>query len=77
MVGGNLRAADLARWFDRRNSTVQGWLQGREPAGPASEIRELFARLVKLEDRIRSRKGLPVPRMSATARIEYIEQLRL
>jgi hypothetical protein len=57
MDGGNLRIADLARLFDRRHSTVRGWvLDGREPAGTPAEIRELFAVVVKIEDAIKKKQ---------------------
>ena len=50
MEVGNLRVADLAKLFGRRHSTVRGWVvDGREPAGTAADIRELFARLSAIE----------------------------
>lgn len=58
MDRGNLRVADVARWFGRRHSTVRGWVvDGREPAGTATDVRALFARLNELQDLVRlSRK---------------------
>lgn len=57
MTGGNLRVADLARLFDRRHSTVRGWVvDGREPAGTPADIRELFAVLMKIETAIGQKK---------------------
>lgn len=50
MEGGNLRIADLARLFERRHSTVRGWvIDGREPAGTPADIRDLFTVLVRIE----------------------------
>lgn len=55
MDNGNLRVADTARWFSRRHSTVRGWVvDGREPAGTATDVRFLFARLNALEKLIRT-----------------------
>lgn len=72
---GNLRDADLARWLGRRQSTVKGWLQGREPAGTPSEIRGLFSEVVKIEAVIAS-KALPVPWMPSARRIAYMTRLK-
>jgi hypothetical protein len=67
MEKGNLRTADLARWFGRRHSTVRGWtVDGREPAGTGQDVRNLFNRLVELEGIIR--RNSPVHK-SARARI--------
>lgn len=56
MERGNLRVADVARWFDRRHSTVRGWvIDGREPAGTAADVRGLFADLVRLEELARAK----------------------
>lgn len=58
MERGNLRVADVARWFGRRHSTVRGWVvDGREPAGTATDTRALFARLVQLEELIRGSRS--------------------
>lgn len=71
MEGGNLRVADLARLFDRRHSTVRGWVaDGREPAGTPAEIRELFAMLVRIETAVRNKKlG---PGLSRARRAEFV-----
>ena len=54
MEVGNLRVADLAKLFGRRHSTVRGWVvDGREPAGTAADIWELFARLLQIEEAAR------------------------
>jgi hypothetical protein len=59
MTVGNLRVADLAKLFGRRHSTVRGWVvDGREPAGTAADIRELFARLSAFEVRAKHWKSL-------------------
>lgn len=56
---GNLRVADVARWFGRRHSTVRGWVvDGREPAGTAADVRALFQRLNELGDFVRERRGI-------------------
>lgn len=56
MERGNLRVADVARWFGRRHSTVRGWvIDGREPAGTAADIRGLFEHLVTLEEMAKPR----------------------
>lgn len=71
MEGGNLRIADLARLFDRRHSTVRGWVvDGRMPAGTPTEIRELFATLVRIETAVRAKKlG---PGLSRVQRAEFV-----
>lgn len=57
MEGGNLRVADLARLFDRRHSTVRGWVvDGREPAGTKADDIELYTILRKIERACRRRK---------------------
>lgn len=50
MRSGNLRTADLARWFERRHSTVRGWvIDGRAPAGTKSDIDLLNDQVERLE----------------------------
>lgn len=50
MRNGNLRVADLARWFDRPYTTVREWvLHGREPG--KSDKGYIERRLYKLEKR--------------------------
>lgn len=59
MDRGNLRVADVARWFGRRHSTVRGWVvDGREPAGTAADARALFQRLNELRDFVHERRGI-------------------
>ena len=35
MRDGNLTGADLARWFDRPDPTVRGWISGSHDLGGA------------------------------------------
>lgn len=73
---GNLRDADLARWFGRRQSTIAGWLDGREPSGTPADLRGLFSELTKLEGMIEA-KRLPLSQYaSAPNRIAYLEKLK-
>ena len=73
---GNLRDADLARWFGRRQSTIAGWLDGREPSGTPADLRGLFSELGKLERTIEA-THLPLTEyVSASKRIAYIEKLK-
>lgn len=52
MREGNLRVADLARWFDRRHSTIRGWvIDGRTPAGTIIDVKEIIDLTARLEDR--------------------------
>lgn len=58
MRDGNLRVADVARWFGRRHSTVRGWVvDGREPAGTAADTRALFRRLNGLRHLAERQRG--------------------
>ena len=77
MVKGNLTVADLARWFDRPDPTIRGWVnRGVKPNCPARDLAWLLAGLSTLEFMIKQKKGLPVPRMSQRERISYLAQLR-
>ena len=73
---GNLTVADLARWLERPHPTVRGWVMGGRLGGPALDTAFVLARVKLLEDRLRKKRGLPVPRMSARKRIVYMEGLR-
>ena len=71
---GNLRDADLARWVGRRQSTIRGWLAGREPAGTPTELTALYAAIERLEFFI-SAGRLPLPYVPAKTRIAYLKRL--
>lgn len=59
MERGNLRVADVARWFGRRHSTARGWVvDGREPAGTPADIRNLFKRLGELNAEIATHRSM-------------------
>ena len=73
---GNLTVADLARWLERPHPTGRGWVMGGRLGGPALDTAFVLARVKLLEDRLRKKRGLPVPRMSARKRIVYMEGLR-
>lgn len=76
MTTGNLRVADIARWFDRRHSTIRGWaVDGLTPAGTPADIRGLFERLVELETLIREGcAGTPLrARIQTQARCTFPE----
>lgn len=69
---GNLRVADLARWFDRPDPTVRGWVNGGEVGSAPLDAAMIEAVMVDLEKRIRKGRGFPVPRLSPLARIQYL-----
>lgn len=73
---GNLRVADLARWFGRPHATVRGWANGTPMNGTAFENAFIIAALNDLEVRLKRGRGLPVPRMSLRARILYMGKLK-
>lgn len=69
MDRGNLRVADVARWFGRRHSTVRGWVvDGRAPAGTATDVRALFARLNELQDLVRLSRKITSAELRASIR---------
>jgi hypothetical protein len=69
MQGGNLTVADLARWFDRPDPTVRGWVSGVAPAGARLDLDDIEGRLRLLEWRIRHKECLPLPpRLSPSQR---------
>ncbi len=80
MRRGNLRVADLARWFDRPHPTVRGWaLKGIQPGGGPHDVESVNSMLVLLEKLIEARKGsygFPVPRLSPRARKQHILDIR-
>jgi hypothetical protein len=77
LARGNLRTADLARWFDRSHATVRGWIDdGRKPVGGPGDVDHVHALLDLLETLIRQGRGFPVPRLSPSARIKYLQDIR-
>lgn len=76
MAGGNLRVADLARWFERPHSTVTSWHGGCEPSGGAIDVNDVHARMTKLEKLVEKKRQFPVPRLSPRSRIAYLEGIR-
>jgi hypothetical protein len=75
MRDGNLTVADLARWFQRPDPTVRGWARGVAVGGAPADKKEISDALHKLEELLRKRKGLPVPRLSPSVRIEYLKRI--
>lgn len=76
MKRGNLRVADLARWFDRPHPTVRGWaLKGTRPGGGPHDIEHVGELLSILEKLISARKGFPLPRLSPRARKQHITNI--
>lgn len=77
MQQGNLTGADLARWFDRPDPTVRGWISGDHVlSGAPLDTAFVLAQLDKLERLLKKRNGLPVPRMAPSKRIEHLSQLK-
>lgn len=73
---GNLRTADLARWFDRPHATVSEWIKnGREPTGGPKDVEQIFDRLERLEHLIEHTQKFPLPRLSPSQRIQYLGKL--
>lgn len=76
MRHGNLTVADLARWLERPDPTVRGWVKnGGRVGAPEQDVQELERSLGQLETMIKTRRGFPVPRMSPIDRIAYLESL--
>jgi hypothetical protein len=77
MRDGNLTGADLARWFDRSDPTVRGWIKGdHAPRGAQLDVAYIEAQLDKLERFLKNKRGLPVPRLAPAKRIEHIQALK-
>jgi len=75
--GGNLRVADLARWFEKPHATVRGWVEkGIQPSGGPLDLDHVEALTGLLEALIAKKKGLPVPRLSPSERISHLRDLR-
>ena len=76
MQGGNLTVADLARWFDRPDPTVRGWVKGVDPAGAPADLIDIERRTALLEIAVRQKKDLPLPpRLSPSQRIAKLRQI--
>lgn len=83
---GNLRVADLARWFNRPHPTVNGWVtRNLNPGGGPADVENAYEMLIKLENYLKTSKmhmrlrarTLPVPTgLSPAHRIKYIKRLR-
>lgn len=74
---GNLRTADLARWFGVPYPTVREWIvNGRTPARTPQDREGILKSLAVLETRIKNRRGFPFPRMTASERIARLMDLR-
>lgn len=74
---GNLRVADLARWFDAPHPTVHGWLvDGWNPGGGPMDRAYIHRMLGVLESRIKQKRGFPLPRMSPGQRIARLAEMR-
>jgi hypothetical protein len=76
MRDGNLRVADLGRWFDRPYPTVRGWIMGGQVGGTQGDINEIHASLMRLEFLVKNKRGFPVPRLSPVNRIKHIKKAR-
>jgi hypothetical protein len=77
MRDGNLTGADLARWFDRPDPTVRGWIGGTHQLGGAQlDVAYVEAQTDKLERLLRKKQGLPVPRLTPGERIKYLKDLK-
>lgn len=72
---GNLRVADLARWFDRRQSTIDGWLKGSSVTGPPRDVTQVVERVAMLEMAIKLRE-IPLPVMPTPRRLAFLEKLK-
>ena len=75
MIHGDMTVSDLAVWFDRPRSTVNTWVNGSTPYGPAGRL--AFYALGVLQLRIKQKKVLPVPAtLSWLKRADYIRGVR-
>jgi hypothetical protein len=78
MKRGNLRVADLARWFERPHPTVRGWAYlGIRPGGGPHDVEQVNVLLVQLETLIKKRKGFPLPRLSPRERKRHLHAIRV
>lgn len=77
MRDGNLTGADLARWFNRPDPTVRGWISGAHDLGGAQlDVAYIEAQLDKLEIFLKKKRGLPVPQLTPGKRIEHLRSLK-
>ena len=77
MASGNLTVADLARWLERPDPTVRGWVTRKVSMGGAPvDIRNTLVLLMKLERLIEKRRKFPVPHMSQSLRIAYLREIK-
>lgn len=76
MKGGNLRVADLARWFGRPDPTVRQWVNyGVLPSGGAHDRDDIERQLTALEKSIKAGKHLPLAkRLSPADRIQRLTE---
>lgn len=74
---GNLRVADLARWFDVPHPTVRGWVvDGWNPGGGPRDQAYIYRMLDVLELCINQKRGFPIPRLSPRGRIAHLAEIR-
>ena len=77
LQGGNLTVADLARWFDRPDPTVRGWVvNGGEPGGGPLDVQHIYVMLKELERLVKGGQRLPLPRLSPSERIARLKKIR-
>jgi hypothetical protein len=77
MRRGDLRTADLSRWFDRPYATVRQWIvEEREPSGSPGQIKELYDALSLLEQAISNKKFPMATVLKPMARIAYVRAVR-
>jgi hypothetical protein len=78
MRGGNLTLSDLSRWFERPYPTVRQWSLGNNQPrlAPLDDATDVENRLVALEKLIKANRKFPVPRLSPSKRIDYMDEIR-
>jgi|SRR5215467_5239038 len=69
----DMTVADLTLWFDRPRPTVNTWVQGRTPTGPAGRCAE--DDLARLEYAIRNGFRVP-PRLGRPERAAFVRERR-
>lgn len=74
---GNLRVADLSRWFNVPYPTVRSWVDNDwKPGGAPQDQEYIYKMLDVLELRVNQKRGFPIPRMSPNDRIAYLLAIR-